>query len=161
MPKDTTKLSKPARKSSLDKERELARLYYMQGDTQKAIAERIGVSAVTVNRWVAAGGWDALRAAKTITRSELVVKMLAQINQRLEEGDWTADEMIKATSAIEKLDKQTNVVTIIEVFTAYNKWLLSRAEIDPDLTPEMVRWMNKYQNLYISEQMSTHSVAFL
>lgn len=161
MPKDTTKLSKAARKSSLDKERELARLYYMQGDTQKAIAERIGVSAVTVNRWVAAGRWDALRAAKIITRSELVVKMLGQINQRLEEGDWTADEMIKATAAIEKLDKQTNVVTIIEVFTAYNKWLLSRAEIDPDLTPEMVRWMNKYQNLYISEQMSTHQVAFL
>ena len=161
MPKDTTKLSKPARKSSLDKERELARLYYMQGDTQKAIAERIGVSAVTVNRWVAAGRWDALRAAKIITRSELVVKMLGQINKRLEEGDWTADEMIKATAAIEKLDKQTNVVTIIEVFTAYNKWLLSRAEIDPDLTPEMVRWMNKYQNLYISEQMSTHQVAFL
>lgn len=145
----------------LDKERELARLYYMQGDAQKDVADRIGVSAQTMSRWVREGQWDTLRAAHTVSRKELVVKMLAHINQRLEEGDWTADEIVKAASAIEKLDKQTNIVTVIEVFTAYNKWLVSRMEFDPDLTPELVQKMNKYQNIYVDEQMSTHQVAFL
>lgn len=56
--------TKKTRKNQLDKERELARLYYFQGDSQKAIAQRIGVSAQTVNRWVASGEWDSLRAAK-------------------------------------------------------------------------------------------------
>lgn len=156
-----TKQTKTKTTSRLDKERELARLYYMQGDAQKDVADRIGVSAQTMSRWVREGQWDTLRAAHTVSRKELVVKMLAHINQRLEEGDWTADEIVKAASAIEKLDKQTNIVTVIEVFTVYNKWLVSRMEFDPDLTPELVQKMNRYQNIYVDEQMSTHQVAFL
>ena len=87
--------------------------------------------------------------------------MLTQINERLEAGDWSADEMIKATAAIEKLDKKTNVVTLIEVFGAYNKWLVSRMQIDPDLTPELVKSMNKYQDIFISEQLSMSKVQLL
>ena len=156
-----TKQTKTKATSRLDKERELARLYYMQGDAQKEVADRVGVSAQTMSRWVRDGQWDTLRAAHTVSRKELVVKMLAQINQRIEDGDWTADEIVKAASAIEKLDKQTNIVTVIEVFTAYNKWLVSRMEFDPDLTPDLVQKMNRYQNIDVDEQMSTHQVAFL
>ena len=156
-----TKQTKTKATSRLDKERELARLYYMQGDAQKEVADRVGVSAQTMSRWVRDGQWDTLRAAHTVSRKELVVKMLAQINQRLEDGDWTADEIVKAASAIEKLDKQTNIVTVIEVFTAYNKWLVSRMEFDPDLTPDLVQKMNRYQNIYVDEQMSTQRVEFL
>lgn len=152
--------AKKAKKGQLNAEKELARLYFLAGETQKAIAERIDVSAVTVNKWVRDGGWDSLRAAKSISRRELVAKMLAQINERLESRDWSADEMIKATAAIEKLDKQTNVVTVIEVFTAYNKWLVGRMQIDPDLTPELVKVMNKYQDLFISEELNAHQVEF-
>ena len=50
--------NKKPRKNQLDRERELARLYYFQGDSQKAIAERLGVSAQTVNRWVSVGDWE-------------------------------------------------------------------------------------------------------
>ena len=161
MATEKTNKTKNARKSALDKERELARLYYMQGDAQKEVADRVGISAQTMSRWVRDGQWDTLRAAHTVSRKELVVKMLAHINQRLEEDDWSADEIVKAASAIEKLDKQTNIVTVIEVFTAYNKWLVSRMEFDPDLTPDLVQKMNRYQNIYVDEQMSTHQVAFL
>lgn len=149
------------KKNSLDKERELARLYYAQGDSQKAIAERIGVSAQTVNRWVKDGNWEELRAAKAISRKELVAKMLNKINERLESDNWTADEIIKAAAAVEKLDKKTNVVTMMEVFAAFGSWLASRMQIDPDLTPETVQVITKYQDIFIAEQMSASKVNFV
>lgn len=153
--------TKKTRKNQLDKERELARLYYLQGDSQKAIAQRIGVSAQTVNRWVASGEWDSLRAAKTLSRKELVAKMLQKINERLDSDDWTADEIIKAASAIEKLDKKNNVVTMMEVFATFGNWLAARMQIDPELTPEIIQVITKYQDIFISEQMSSAKVNFV
>lgn len=149
------------RNGQLNKERELARLYYFNGDSQKNIAERLGVSTVTVNRWVKDGGWEELRAAKSISRKELVLKMLGQINEKLESGQWTADEMVKAATAVEKLDKKTNVVTMIEVFTAFNNWLVGRMQIDPELSPETVQVINKYQDMFINEQMNATRVSFI
>ena len=157
-PEKKTKSKKNDRKGQLNTERELARFYYFNGETQKSIAEKIGVSAVTINRWVKDGGWESLRAAKTITRREIVSKMLNQMNQRLEDGDWTSDEMIKAASAIEKLDKSTNAVTVIEVMTAFNKWLLGRAQFDTELTPDVVKAINKYQDIYISEILNNTKI---
>lgn len=146
------------RKNQLDKERELARLYYFQGDSQKAIAERIGVSAQTINKWVKDGGWEELRAAKTISRKELVIKMLQKINERLESENWTADEIIKAAKAVKTLDQDTNVVTIMEVFASFGNWLAARMQIDPELTPETVHVITKYQDIYISEMMSASKI---
>lgn len=153
--------TKKTRKNQLDKERELARLYYFQGDSQKAIAQRIGVSAQTVNCWVASGEWDSLRAAKTLSRKELVAKVLQKINERLDSDDWTADEIIKSASAIEKLDKKTNVVTMMEVFATFGNWLAARMQIDPELTPEIIQVITKYQDIFISEQMSSAKVNFV
>lgn len=143
------------KKGQLSTEKQLAHEYYMSGMSQKEIAEKVGVSSQSVNKWVKDGQWESIRAARTITRRELVNKMLSQINEKLESGKWTPDEMVKATAAIEKLDKQTNVVTVIEVFSAFNKWLISRMQIDPELTPEMVKFMNRYQDIFISEQLSS------
>jgi len=153
--------NKKPRKNQLDRERELARLYYFQGDSQKAIAERLGVSAQTVNRWVSVGDWEHLRAAKTLSRKELVAKMLQKMNERLDTGEWTADECIKTAAAIEKLDKKTNVVTMMEVFSVFGNWLASRMNIDPELTPETVQVITKYQDIFISEQMSSTKVNFV
>lgn len=149
-----------AKKTDLknDQRRELARMYYMQGETQKDIAEKMDVSRNTVCKWVKEGAWDSLRAAKTITRKEIVAKMLRDINDKLEGGNWSPDEICKASAAIEKLDKQTNIVTIIEVFSAYNNWLVGRMKIDPELTPEMVKIMNRYQDIFIGEKLSNVSV---
>ncbi len=147
-------------KKDLSVKKELARMYYYNNETQKAIAEKIGVSCVTVNKWVKEGEWEAKRAAKFITRQELVAKMLKKINEKLESGQWTADEMVKATTAIEKLDKQTNVVTIMEVFTKFDNWLVSRMQFDTELTPELVNQIHRYHDLFISEQLKYSTVEF-
>ena len=87
-------------KKELEKTKELARLYYLNGDTQKLVAEKVGVSRVTVNKWVSEGGWDALRTAKSITRKELVAKIMRKADERLESGEMTADEMAKLAASI-------------------------------------------------------------
>ena len=76
-------------------------------------------------------------------------------NERLDSSDWTPDELAKAAAAIQKLDKQTNLVTIIEVFAQYNNWLCSRMRLDPELTPELVGIMTKYQDIFINEHSNS------
>ena len=137
---------------------ELARMYFMQGMKQKEIADKVGVSRNTICAWIRDGKWDTVRAAKTVTRSELVKKMLQDLDEKLASGQWSADEIIKVASAIEKLDKQTNILTMIEVFTSFNQWLVSRMQVDPELTPEVVKIINTYQDKFIGEKLSNVTI---
>ncbi len=68
-----------------------------------------------------------------------------------------ADKLSKLSATIEKLDKKANVVDAIEVFMAFNRWIQDRASYDPDITPELVKAINKYQNQFLMEKMSTPS----
>lgn len=145
------------RKKSLESNQlqELAKMYFMQGLKQQEIADKVGVSRNTISAWIKAGSWDTMRAATTVSRKELVTKLLRGLDEKIQNNDWSPDEICKVSAAIEKLDKQTNVITIIEVFSAYNKWLVTRMRIDKDLTSELVKIMNKYQDLFIGEKLST------
>lgn len=157
-----------AKKEDLDNKRELARIYFMSGEPQNKIAKRVGVSAATVSSWVEKGGWKELRAVKNITRQELIAKMLFNANEKLEQGIMSADEMVNIAAAIEKIDKKTNIITIIEVFSVFDRWLITRLELEakitakenrkPELIPELLKLMNKYHNMFISESISKTDV---
>jgi len=143
--------------------RELARMYYMNGEAQKNIAEKVGTSAVTVSKWAEQGEWAKKRAAQNITRPELVNKLLMTINSLIEQVNESddpnliaglGDKLSKLSTTIEKLDKKASVVDAIEVFMAFGKWLQYRATFDDEVTPELLKAVNKYQDLYISEIIS-------
>lgn len=147
-----------------EEKREFARVLYMSGEQQKNIAEKVGVSKQTINRWVAEGEWDKRRAAQSVTRPEIVNNLLRAINNEVErlneEKDaekvaGACDKLSKLAATIEKLDKKANVVDAIEVFIAFGKWLQHRAATDEELTPELVKSINRYQDLYISQLLST------
>jgi len=151
-----------ATKKELHQKKELARLYYMQGESQKSISGKTDVSEVTISKWVKAGGWEEKRAGVNITRPELVNKLLKTINTMIdsvyESNDAVligglADKLSKFASVIEKLDKKANVVDAIEVFMAFNKWLEYRMSYDKEVTPELIKAINHYQDLYISESI--------
>lgn len=146
-----------------EEKKEFARVLYMSGEQQNVIAEKVGVSKQTVNRWVATGSWDKLRAAQSVTRPEIVNNLLRAINNEVEklneEKDaeklaGACDKLSKLAATIEKLDKKANVVDAIEVFIAFGKWLQHRAASDEELTPELIKAINKYQDLYVSEILS-------
>jgi hypothetical protein len=155
-----------AKKTSLEAKREYARVLYLNGETARSAAEKAGVTQATLGKWVKDGGWRALRAASNITRPELVNKLLLGINKILDdvnESDNPADlaglgdKLSKFAAVIEKLDKKANVVDVIEVFMAFSKWLQYRMTIDQAITPELIKAITKYQDLYISEQLTQKS----
>lgn len=145
-------------KEEIQKNKEIARLYYMSGEAQRTISEKVGISTTTLSKWVEEGGWKVMKAARTITRQELITKMLKSASDKLDEGQLSADEMVKIASAIEKIDKKTNIVTVYEVFNIYNRWLESRMKLDPNLTPDLIRVITKYQDLYLADITSNTEI---
>ena len=150
-------------KQESEKNKSLARQLYLSGLEMNDIADKIGVSRVTVSRWCASDGWKEARAAKNITRPELVNKLLGTINTLIDQVEESkdpnliaglGDKLAKLSSVIEKLDKKANVVDAIEVFMAFSKWLEYRSITDPEVTPELIKVINRYQDKYIIEQMS-------
>lgn len=149
-------------KKELEDKKDYARLLYMQGEQQKVIAEKVGVSAQTITKWVNVGGWVEQRAAKNITRPELVNKLLRTVDKMIETvndsddpdaANGLGDKLAKFAATIEKLDKHTSIVDVIEVFMAFSKWLQFQAEFDEDITPELLKTINKYHNQYINYLM--------
>lgn len=153
-----------ATKKELEEKKEYARLLFMQGETQKVISERVGVSTVTINKWVADGGWQTQRAAANITRPELVNKLLRTIDRLIEQVNESddpekmaglGDKLAKLSTTIERLDKKASIVDTIEVFMAFSKWMQFRMTFDDDITPELLKTINKYLDLYINEQLQS------
>ena len=146
-----------------EQKKSLARSLYLSGMEQGEIAEKIGVTRVTISRWCTTEGWKEARAAKSITRPELVNKLLLTIDKLIEQVNASddpekmaglGDKLAKLSSVIEKLDKKANVVDAIEVFMAFSKWMEYRSQTDRDITPELLKAINKYQDKYILETMS-------
>lgn len=149
-------------KAEIEKKKSLARSLFLSGMEQTEIAEKVDVSRVTISKWCTSEGWKEARAAKNVTRPELVNKLLLTIDTLITQVNSSddptliaglGDKLAKLSAVIEKLDKKANVVDAIEVFMAFSKWIENRSTIDPDVTPELVKAINKYQDLYITEQM--------
>ena len=149
-------------KAETEKKKSLARSLYLAGMEQNEIAEKVEVSRVTISKWCNADGWKEARAAKNVTRPELVNKLLLTIDKLITEVNESedpsliaglGDKLAKLSSVIEKLDKKANVVDAIEVFMAFSKWLEYRSTIDPTVTPELIKTINKFQDMYLTEQM--------
>jgi transcriptional regulator with XRE-family HTH domain len=149
-------------KKDIEKKKLQARELYMAGTPQKDIATRIGISATTISAWVNDERWATLRAGVQITRPELVNKALGAVNRLLdqiyESNDMDIvsklpDQLAKFASFIDKLDKGANIVSVIDVFIAFSKWIQHRASFDPEITPEFIATLNRYHDMYIKEQM--------
>lgn len=149
-------------KKELEDKKDYARLLYMQGEQQKTIAEKAGVSPQTVTKWVNTGNWSEQRAAQNITRPELVNKLLRTVDKMIEAvntsedpdaANGLGDKLAKFAATIEKLDKHTSIVDVIEVFMTFGKWLQYQAQFDEGITPELLKTINKYHNQYINYLM--------
>lgn len=149
-------------KVEIEKKKEVARSAYMQGMLQKEIAAKVGVSEKTVSSWVESGRWATIRAGVHVTRPELVHKALDAVNRLLDQiyesqdvelMNKLPDQLAKYASFIDKLDKQANVVSAIDVFIAFSKWIRHRAQFDSEITPELIAAIEKYHDLYIKDSL--------
>jgi DNA-binding Lrp family transcriptional regulator len=142
---------------------ELAKLYYMQNESQRTIAEKVGVSETTLSKWVKAEKWEMKRAGTQITRQELINKLLLSINHIIELTNnaenaeafaGMGDKLSKIASVIERLDKKANIVTAIDVFIAFGKWLEARIGTDKEFTTEFLKKVTRHQDAWINEQFN-------
>lgn len=152
------------KKREIEEKKERAKIYFLQGMSQKEIASKVGVSEVTISRWTNQEKWNTLRAGKHVTRTELINKnleLIANLLDRVNSSDdpaaesaKIADQISKLAASIERLDKKTNVVNEIDTFMNFNRWLQSRISFDKNLSSELVKTINKFQDIYINERMN-------
>ncbi len=109
-------------------------LYTKETLTQAEIAERVGVSRITVNNWINKGNWEHLKVSVTITREEQLknlYRQLAELNVSISErpqgerfpNTAEADTISKLSNAIKKMETEVGLADIISVFTDLLKWL--------------------------------------
>lgn len=155
-------------KAELEKKKSTARALFLSGMEQAEIADHLGVSRVTISKWCVAEGWKKIRAAKNITRPELVNKLLLTIDNLLTQVNESkdpalmgglGDKLAKFGVVIEKLDQKTNVVDAITVCTAFSNWLELRAKTDPEVTVEFIKQINNFHNMFIIESVGKGSLA--
>ena len=149
------------KKAEIERKKTVALQLYLAGSEQKTIADQLALTPATVSKWAAQGHWREQRAARTVTRPQLVNKILQAIDDliekvlRTEDSELMAgvpDKLAKLAATIERLDKKANIVDTIEVFMAFSEF---QAQTDREITPELLAAFNKYQNRYIIEKMNT------
>ncbi|WP_418404591.1 helix-turn-helix domain-containing protein [Barnesiella intestinihominis] len=127
-------------------------LYLRENLTQQEIAERVGVSRVTVSNWVRAGKWEEQKAGLTLTRQEQVANLyrqVAEINRAISaraEGERfpnskEADILGKLSAAIRNMEQETGIADIISVLTSFIEWL---RPLDLDKAKELTRLADAY-----------------
>ena len=79
----------------------------------------------------------------------------ANKSENPEEIAGLGDKLAKLAAAIEKLDKKTGVVETYDVFIRFGRWLELQMDLNKEVTAELVKMVNKYQNLYIQSQLNT------
>lgn len=121
-------------KKEANQKRELAKMLFLhEAVTQKEIAERIGVSEVTVSKWAKADNWDSLKVSVTITKDEQLkslYRQLAAINNEIAGRDGQkyatpaeADAISKLANAIGKMESDVGVSDIISVAKKFLTWM--------------------------------------
>lgn len=152
-------------KKENEQKKSIARSLFLSGMEMTEIAEKVNVSRITISRWCAAEGWKEARAAKSITRPELVNKLLLTIDKLVEQVNSSddpqliaglGDRLAKLSAVIEKLDKKANVVDTIEVFIAFSNWLERRVENDNDIHPDLLKKINNLQDRFLMESMTNN-----
>ena len=116
---------------------EYAYLLYMQRVPQKEIAERADVSQQTLSKWKEDGGWEMKRAARTISRDELLNKTMMRINDMLDDREgFNADAFSKAVEGLTGCVYEPIALLASQVVAGMNYCLLCRLTVVyPDAQP--------------------------
>jgi transcriptional regulator with XRE-family HTH domain len=127
-----------------------------EGYTLKDIAEAVGVTPNTITKWKKADDWEGSAAVLLTTRHEQLKRyylMLTDQNDMImarPEGQRhftksEADAMSQTIKAIEALEKDMKLGTIIDVFT---KFLKFASQVDMKQTKDFSLMLDKYIKSY-------------
>lgn len=132
---------------TLAKKKEWAKLLYTKENlTQAEIAGRVGVTRVTVNKWINSGKWEMLKVSITITREEQLKNMyrqLAELNAAIlnrAEGERypnaaESDTIGKLSKAIRQMETEVGLSEITSVLGGLVQYLRTH---EPQLLRETI-----------------------
>ena len=135
---------------SKDKERELAKRLYLEGTTQKAIAERVGVNEKTIQRWVETHNWEALKVSLLSTRENQIRMLYSQLkclNEVIEAREQKyadpgeANTLLKLSTAIKKMETETGLGETIQVAKNFLNFV---SRLEPSRHKELTEMFDKY-----------------
>lgn len=127
-------------------------LFLRENLTQQEIADRVGVSRVTVSNWSRAGKWEEQKAGITLTRQEQVANLyrqVAEINRAIAarpEGQRfatskEADILGKLAAAIARMEQEVGIADKISVLTDLINWL---RPVDLEKAKDLTRIADAY-----------------
>ena len=127
-------------------------LYCKESLTQAEIAERVGVSRVTVNNWINKGNWEMLKVSITITKEEQLKNLYRQLTElndsisKRKAGERfpnakDADVIAKLAAAIKALETEIGLGDIVSVFSDFLKWV---RDVDLNKTKELAPLFDAY-----------------
>lgn len=128
-------------------------LYLKENLTQQEIADRVGVSRVSVSNWVRAGKWEEQKVGLTLTRQEQVAEPLpaggrnkqghrrtARQGERFPSSK-EADILGKLSAAIRNMEQEVGIADIISVLTGLIDWVRAA---DLEKAKEITRLADAY-----------------
>lgn len=135
--------------------KEYAKLLFLKENlTQKDIAKRTGVSAVSINKWVKE--WEHLKLNLMQTREERFVSTLIQLSKLDEEiaiigypDSKQADIRRKLTADLEALEREASIRDIVEVQKQQLTWLKS---VNPEKANEFAHIFNDFTKYALSKK---------
>jgi transcriptional regulator with XRE-family HTH domain len=132
-------------------------LYTKENLTQAEIADRVGVTRVTVNKWINNEKWDLLKSSITIGKEAQLSSLYRQLNElnnailtREDKARYAypaeAQIISKLAEAIKKLETEAGVADIIGVGKRFIEFL---RPIDLEMAKEFTRLFDLFikQNL--------------
>lgn len=121
---------------SKEQQKDLAKYIFLKERhiTQQEIAERVGVTRVTINKWIKAEEWENLKKTLLGTREERMRELydeLTELNgaiRKREAGERyatsrEADTRRKIVRDIKELETNANIREVIDVFKRFLEWL--------------------------------------
>ena len=109
-------------------------LYLKENLTQQEIADRVGVSRVSVSNWVRSGKWEEQRVGITLTKEEQIrslYRQVAEMNKAIEarpDGERfatsaEADIIGKLSKSIKQMETEVGIADVISVLTRFLEFL--------------------------------------
>jgi uncharacterized protein YjcR len=134
-----------------ENKKEMAFALYMQGEQNKSISQRVGVSEKTIGEWSERFGWKERRAAVQVSRPEIVNQLLKKVSDMVSENKLDADKLSKIASAIEKIEKKDNLFNYIQSFMDFGQW--ANKLVGTELSSDDLKMIVRLQDRFIQEKL--------
>jgi transcriptional regulator with XRE-family HTH domain len=139
-----------------EQKKEFARLIYFQepGISQKEMAARVGISEVTIGKWITKEGWREMQKSLLTSKAEqlsMLYTSLDKFNQSIRERKESpyptnkeADTLIKMTAAIRNLETETSIAEKIETAKAFLQFLRKIGPQYMQFSKDVARLLDAY-----------------